>query len=186
MEPIVWLDMEMTGLDPARCTPVEVAVVLTDSDLREIEATETVIHQPDEALAVMEPVVVDMHTRSGLLERVRASTVSVAAADQQLAALLAGQMAPGKGILAGNSIHTDRAFVRKYFPETERFLHYRMIDVSSVKELVRRWYGEAALYHKDNAHTAMADVRESIAELGHYRRTLFRDAPVPATAATET
>lgn len=165
--------MEMTGLDPAVCVPVEIAAVVTSAQLEELGSMETVIYQPEEKLSGMAPVVVEMHTKSGLLDRIRSAQTSLAQADEMLAGLLAQHVEPGRGVLAGNSIHTDRAFIRAYFPKSEQYLHYRMIDVSSFKEVVRRWYGEEALYKKDNAHTAMADIRESIAELAHYRATVF-------------
>ena len=179
---LAWLDMEMTGLDPGSCVPVEVALIVTDSDLHELDSYETVIHQDEGALATMAPIVVEMHTKSGLLERIRASEVSLGEADRGLEALLRAHFAAGSAVLAGNSIHTDRAFVRAYFPRAEALLHYRMVDVSSLKELVRRWYGEEMLYPKQNAHTAMADIRESLAELRHYRREVMR-APASLAAA---
>lgn len=166
----------MTGLDPEACVPLEVAVVVTDSELDEVASTEAVVHQPESAFANMVPVVVEMHTKSGLLDRVRTSSTSLKEVDRELAELVSSQVKAGEAVLAGNSIHTDRAFVRRYFPALEALLHYRMIDVSSIKELARRWYGEAALPPKQNAHTAMADIRESIGELRHYRRLLWRPA----------
>jgi oligoribonuclease len=173
--PIVWLDMEMTGLDPRICVPLQVAVVLTDGDLKELDVMEATIWQPDSALETMEPFVRDMHTTNGLLEQVRASKLSVAQVEQQMLGLLTQHCDYRKGILAGSSIHQDRKFLDAYFPTFSNFLHYRMIDVSSVKELVKTWYGPEYTYSKSDeaAHTALADIRESIAELQHYRQAYF-------------
>jgi oligoribonuclease len=173
--PLIWLDMEMTGLDPEQCVPIEVAVVVTDASLGELATMEAVIHQPDSALEQMSEIVREMHTANGLIDRVRGSTRQLAEVDQELASLVSGYAGDHTGVLAGNSIHTDRLFVKRYFPLLESLLHYRMVDVSSLKELVRRWYGEDALYAKpDSDHTALADARASIAELAFYRQTCFR------------
>ena len=171
---IVWLDMEMTGLDPETCVPIEVAMIITDSELTELGSYEAVLSATGEALATMDDFVRDMHTRNGLLEKVRVATTSLAAADAAMLALVNAWCEPRTGVLAGNSIWQDRRFVRRYFPALEAALHYRMIDVSTLKELARRWYGEAALFEKESPHTAMADIRASIAELAHYRETLWR------------
>ncbi len=175
---LVWLDMEMTGLDPVRCVPIEVAVIITDGELNEIEGAsyEAVIHQPESAFEGMAPIVVEMHTDNGLLDRVRASTTSLADVDTAMATLISKNCEPGKALLAGNTIGQDRLFIRRYFPETEATLHYRQVDVSSFKEMVRRWYGGQALFAKVSSHTAMADIRTSIAELAYYRKNHFRDA----------
>ncbi len=175
--PLVWLDMEMTGLDPRRCVPLQVAVVITDSDLGELDAGEVTIWQPEEVLARVEPFVRKMHTDNGLLDRVRASQHGLAQTEREVVALVAKWCPLGSGVLAGNSIHTDRRFIKAYFPLLDGYLHYRMVDVSSIKELVHRWYGRDALFHKPlQLHTALEDVRESIAELKHYRRELWRPA----------
>lgn len=175
---LVWLDMEMTGLDPVRCVPIEVAVIITDGQLREIEGAsyEAVIHQPESAFDGMPPVVVDMHTANGLLDRVRASKTQLEDVDAAIAELITQHCEAGKALLAGNTIGQDRAFIRQHFPKIEATLHYRLLDVSSVKEIVRRWYGPGALFAKDSSHTAMADIRTSIAELAYYRKNHFRDA----------
>ena len=174
--PIVWLDMEMTGLDPVTCVPLQVAVVLTDNDLNEVAALEMDVWAPEPALAVMEPFVRKMHTDNGLLERVRKSDISVAQAEQKMMSLLSQHCDYRTAILSGNSIHQDRRFMDVYFPVLSGFLHYRMIDVSSIKELIRRWYGESYTFRKGDAtHTALLDIRESIAELKHYRS--FFNAP---------
>ena len=173
--PIVWLDMEMTGLDPRVCVPLQIAVVITDSNLNELEVCESTIWQSEETLAGMEPFVRRMHTDNGLLDRVRASDTSVVQSERMVMAAVARWCPFGCGVLAGNSIHTDRAFVRVYFPTLHGYLHYRMIDVSSVKELVSRWYGADKAYVKPRAdHTALSDVRESIAELRHYRLAVMQ------------
>jgi len=175
---LVWLDMEMTGLDPVRCVPIEVAVIITDGELNEIEGAsyEAVIHQPESAFEGMAPIVVEMHTDNGLLDRVRNSKTSVSEADAAIAALVTSHCEAGKALLAGNTIGQDRMFIRRYFPATESTLHYRQVDVSSFKEMVRRWYGGQALFAKNSSHTAMADIRTSIAELAYYRKNHFRDA----------
>lgn len=167
--------MEMTGLDAETCVPIEVAIIVTDPDLAELGAAHGIVHQPEAALASMSDFVRQMHTDNGLLERVRASTTPAAELEDALCELVAAHVGPGEGVLAGNSIHTDRRFITRYFPRLERLLHYRMVDVSSIKELVRRWYGEGALFPKaESDHTALADARASIAELAFYRANLFR------------
>src|SRR5262245_58936069 len=138
--------MEMTGLDPARCVPVQVADVITTSDLVELDNLELTIWQPESALATMEPFVRNMHTQNGLLEQVKKSEISRAEAEKRMMALLTRWTPYREGILCGNSIHTDRRFLQEYFPVFEGYLHYRMVDVSSLKELVRRWYGQDALF----------------------------------------
>ncbi len=174
---LVWLDMEMTGLDPVRCVPIEVAVIITDGELNEIEGAsyEAVIHQPDSAFEGMADIVVQMHTDNGLLDRVRNSTTSMETVDEELAALITKNCVPGKALLAGNTISQDRLFIRRYLNKMEATPHYRQVDVSSFKEMVRRWYGGAALFAKDSSHTAMADIRTSIAELAYYRKNHFKE-----------
>lgn len=172
-ERIVWLDMEMTGLWPESCVPIEVAAIITEGDLSELGMMEAIIHQPEGALENMIPVVREMHTKNGLLERVRASSTTLQEADEELAALIAEYCEPGKAVLAGNTIHQDRLFIRRYFPESEKTLHYRMIDVSSIKELVKRWYGEDKGFSKSSDHTAAEDIRSSIRELRYYRQHCF-------------
>ena len=175
---LVWLDMEMTGLDPVTCVPIEVAIIVSDSELVEVQGAsyEAVIHQSESALASMPPVVVDMHTKNGLLDRVRASQHTLAEVDTAMAKVIAEHCEAGKALLAGNTIQQDRLFIRRYFPETEKTLHYRQVDVSAFKEMVRRWYGPEAVFAKDCKHTAMDDIRSSIEELTYYRKRFFRDA----------
>jgi len=173
---LVWLDMEMTGLDPIACVPIEVAVIITDGNLQEIPGAfyEAVIHQPEDALQNMPPIVVDMHTKNGLLDRVRLSTTTLEEADQAIHTLLRAHCQEGSAVLSGNTIGQDRRFIRRYFPQTETQLHYRQVDVSSVKEMVKRWYGPKAIFSKESSHTAMSDIRTSITELAYYRSNYFR------------
>ncbi len=174
----VWLDLEMTGLDPETCAIIEIGVIITGPDLRPIAEMDRVIWQPEEVLLRMEPVVREMHTRNGLLDKVRASNTSLRVAERDITALVAEHCALGEGILAGNSIHTDRRFLFRYMPLLERYLHYRMVDVTSLKVLSRAWYPNLVEPRKPpSGHTALADVRNSIAELQYYRDTLFRGTP---------
>lgn len=174
----MWVDLEMTGLDPAHDVIVELAVVITDGTLeREEDGPDVVIHQPAEALATMAPVVSEMHARSGLTELVAASTVTVAEAEAEALDFVRRHVPDaGTAPLAGNSVHSDRAFLRRYMPDLEAYLHYRIVDVSTVKELARRWYPAEleAAPKKEGGHRALADIRESIGELRHFRGTIFR------------
>ena len=172
-EPLVWLDMEMTGLNPEQCLPIEVAVIVTDADLNELAHCEAVIHQSEESMSHMDDFVRNMHTENGLLNKVIASNRLLSEVDQEFADFLEIHVG-NKGVLAGNSIHADRAFIKKYFPLVEAQLHYRMVDVSTFKELVKRWYGEDQLFTKTNQHTAMADIRESLVELNYYKKKFFK------------
>lgn len=173
--PLVWLDMEMTGLDPEVCVPLQVAMVITDPELKELDSVEVTIWQPEEKLSLMEPFVQQMHAHNGLTKAVRRSDQSLRDAEKALLSMLARWCPPGTGILCGNSIHQDRRFLAAYFPVVHGYLHYRMVDVSTLKELGERWYGSDVLYKKGStAHTALADVRESIAELRHYRGSMFK------------
>ena len=173
----MWMDLEMTGLDPGKDVIVEIATLVTDDDLNVVaEGPDLVVHQPDAALAVMEAFVLDMHTKSGLLDAIRASTVSLdEAGAQTLAFIKEHAPEPGTVPLCGNSIGTDRRFLAAYLPEIENWLHYRSVDVSSVKELVRRWYPSvrADRPKKAGAHRALDDIRESVAELRYYRERVF-------------
>ncbi len=172
---LVWLDMEMTGLDPVTCVPVQVAMVITSPELTELDCMEVTIWQPEEKLAVMAPIVRRMHTENGLLSKIRSSEHALNDAERQMLSFLGRWVRPGEGVLAGNSIHQDRRFLSAYFPVVNGYLHYRMVDVSTLKELARRWYGPEALMNKGaSEHTALADIRESIRELAHYRRAIFK------------
>ena len=172
---IVWCDLEMTGLEPANHAILELGLIITRSDLKPLAEFEVAIWQPEEVLARMEPYVRDMHTRNGLLERVRNSTHSLRNAEHDACSKVLEFASWNEAILAGNSIHTDRSFITRYMPGFDRLLHYRMIDVSSIKLLTRAWYPRAPGRSKvEAAHTAMADLRESIAELAYYRQTFFK------------
>lgn len=173
------MDLEMTGLDPATEVIVEIATIVTDDELNIVEeGPDLVISQPDDVLERMDPFVVNMHTTSGLLELIKTSTVSHDEAAAQTLAFIQKYSPEAKKIpLCGNSIGTDRRFLAKYMPDIENWLHYRCVDVSSVKELVKRWYPglEHARPNKINTHRALDDVRESINELRFYREHIFRE-----------
>lgn len=171
----VWCDLEMTGLDPAKNVIIEMGLVITGPDLKPIAEFERAIWQPEEALLNTEPFVRDMHTRNGLLERVRKSDCSLRTAEKEATALLSQHVEFGEGILAGNSIHMDRAFLTRHMPGFDRYLHYRMIDVSSLKILTKAWYPNAPGRTKvDASHTVLSDLRASLAELAFYQQTFFK------------
>ncbi|MCG3133143.1 MAG: Oligoribonuclease [Planctomycetes bacterium] len=175
---LVWMDLEMTGLDPERCVILEIATIVTEEDLTVVaEGPELVIHATDEELARMPEVVVKMHAKSGLTNRVRASKVTLEDAERQTLAFIRKHCRT-KGIhpICGNSIGTDRKFVAKWMPKIDRHLSYRSVDVSSIKELARRWYPDAfeGRPEKKKGHRALADIRESIEELRYWKRTVFR------------
>jgi oligoribonuclease len=179
-QPLVWIDLEMTGLDPASERIVEIAVIVTDGHLeRLVEGPDLVIHAPDDVLAQMDDVVVEMHAGSGLTDEIRASELSIGQAEEQVLAFVRRFVPePNTAPLAGNSVHADRAFLRRYMPELEAHLHYRNVDVSTLKELVRRWYPDLleTAPAKAGGHRALADIRESIDELRWYRERVFRPA----------
>jgi len=182
---LVWMDLEMTGLDHTRDLIVEIATIVTDDELRVVaEGPDLVVHADDAALAAMDPVVIDMHTRSGLLAAIRTSTVSLEEAGGATFEFIKAHVPKARTVpLCGNSIGTDRRFLASYLPEIESYLHYRSVDVSSVKELVKRWYPDitSAMQRKLGSHRALDDIRSSIEELRWYRGQVF----VPATAAFE-
>ena len=184
-ERLVWIDCEMTGLDLGSDALIEVAALVTDSELNVLgTGVDVVIHASEEALAGMPEVVVEMHARSGLTEAVRASTVSVAEAQRLVLDYVRTWVPePHTAPLCGNSIATDRAFISRDMPELDNWLHYRMVDVSSIKELCRRWFPRVyfAQPQKGMAHRALADIQESIRELRYYRRTLFVAQPGPTS-----
>lgn len=177
----------MTGLEPERHVIVEIATLITDDDLEIVaEGPDLVVHQPPEAMAEMDDFVRDMHTRSGLLPAIEASTISLEDAGAQTLAFIRQHVPEARTVpLCGNSIGTDRRFLARYLSEIEEYLHYRSVDVSTLKELARRWYPAdlAALPRKQTAHRALDDIRESIDELRFYRERLFRTAD--ADGATE-
>ena len=182
----MWIDCEMTGLDLSKDKLIEIAALVTDSELNILgEGVDIVIHADDDALANMPAVVTDMHAKSGLTDEVRASTVTLEEAEQRVLAYIKEHVpVAGTVPLAGNSIGTDRGFISRDMTALDTYLHYRMIDVSSIKELSRRWYpriyyGQPA---KGLAHRALADIKESIKELQYYRRTAFVASPGPSTS----
>jgi len=187
LDRLVWADCEMTGLDLRQDALIEIAVLVTDSELRVLdEGVDIVITAPDELLDGMQPVVREMHAHSGLTEAVRASTTTVAEAEQQVLDYLRKHIPEARTVpLCGNSIATDRAFLARDMPELDAFLHYRMVDVSSIKELCRRWYPRVYFSQpqKGLTHRALADVKESIRELRYYRSTVF--VPVPGPTSEE-
>jgi oligoribonuclease len=180
---LVWLDLEMTGLDVSRHVIVEVAVLVTDPQLEPLDdGVDVVVHQPLAALAEMDDYVRTMHTKSGLLKEIEASTVSLTEAGRQALEYVARHVpAAGTAPLCGNSIGVDRRFLDRQLPELDAYLHYRSVDVSSLKELCRRWY--PGVYKKRpgkrETHRALDDVRESIAELRYYRDTMLRPVEAP-------
>jgi oligoribonuclease len=172
------MDLEMTGLEPQRHVIVEIATLITDDQLNIIaEGPDLVIHASSEELAQMGPFVTEMHTKSGLLPQIIASTITVAEAQLQTLEFLRSHISEAGSVpLCGNSIGTDRRFLQEYMPDLEVFFHYRNVDVSTIKELARRWNPDvlAAMPEKESAHRALDDIRESINELIHYRATLFQ------------
>ena len=174
---LVWLDLEMTGLEVESHVILQAALVITDAELRPLEEFCCDIWQPEAELAKMSPFVRDMHDKTGLLARVQQSLTDTRRAEQQLLEIVTG-WCPYGAVLCGNSIWQDRRFIDRYMPGLAAYLTYRLLDVSSVKVLARTWYGQSAVYVKPSAgeHDALVDIRNSIAELAHYRRTLFRGA----------
>ncbi len=173
---LVWIDLEMSGLDPDRERILEIATIVTDGQLEVVaEGPEIVIHQPDSLLDAMDDWNRDHHGGSGLTERVRASTIDTADAERQTLEFIAAHVPERAAPLAGNSVHQDRLFLARYMPELEGYLHYRNVDVSTVKELVRRWHPQAfeGRPRKKGSHRALDDIRESIDELRYYRRAVF-------------
>jgi oligoribonuclease len=177
-DPLVWLDLEMTGLDVTRHVVVELAVLVTDSALEPLDdGIDIVIHQPESAMAEMDDFVRKMHTRSGLLTEIAASDVTLADAEARALAYVRSHVPTARTApLCGNSIGVDRRFMHQQLSELDEYLHYRSVDVSSLKELCRRWYPD--LYKqrpgKNEAHRALDDVRESIAELRYYRDAMLK------------
>jgi oligoribonuclease len=183
---LVWIDCEMTGLRLGTDKLIEIAALVTDSELNVLgEGVDIVIHADDDALAAMPDVVTKMHENSGLTDEVRKSTVTLAEAEQQVLAYIREHVpVAGTAPLAGNSIATDRGFIARDMPDLDTYLHYRMIDVSSIKELSRRWYPRIYFGQPEKglAHRALADIKESIRELKYYRKTAFVAEPGPSTS----
>ena len=173
---LVWIDLEMTGLDPDRDRIIEVAVVVTDAHLAgRIAGPVLAIHQSDEVLDAMDAWNKGTHGRSGLIDRVKASTVDEAQAETLVIDFLQRHVPKGRSPMCGNSICQDRRFLARTMPRLEAFFHYRNLDVSTLKELARRWKPDImAGFHKAQAHTALADIEESIDELAYYREHLLR------------
>lgn len=173
---LVWIDLEMTGLDPASDCIIEIATVVTDKQLNILaEGPVIAIHQSDEVLAGMDEWNTRQHGRSGLVERVRQTRVAERDAELATLTFLSRHAEPGASPMCGNSICQDRRFLARWMPELERFFHYRNLDVSTLKELARRWApGVADAFHKESQHLALQDIRDSIEELKHYRQHFIR------------
>lgn len=171
---LIWIDLEMTGLDPQRDEIIEIATIVTDSELNILaEGPVIAIHQSHEIMDNLDDWNRRHHSASGLIERVKASSISLAQAETQTIEFLSKYLEAGKSPMCGNSICQDRRFLARHMPQLEKFFHYRNLDVSSLKELVARWYPQHQ-YHKKNTHQALADIQESIAELKYYRQHVFK------------
>ncbi len=178
------MDLEMTGLDAERHVIVEIATLVTDDELAIVaEGPDLVVHQDEAAMTSMDPFVKDMHTTSGLLPLIEASTISLAEAGALTLAFIKEHVPEARTVpLCGNSIGTDRRFLVRYLPEIEEYLHYRSVDVSTIKELARRWYPEVlkGRAEKEGRHRALDDIKASVDELRHYRETVFKPQERPA------
>ena len=172
---LVWVDLEMTGLDAQRDVILQAALIVTTPGLDVLEEYACDVWQPERELEKMTPFVRDMHTKTGLLDRVRASRLEVTAAERHLLERVAG-WCPYQAVLCGNSVGQDKRFLERYMPALAGYLTYRIVDVSSIKVLARLWYGEGAAYKKpdEGEHDALVDIRNSIAELRYYRKTVFK------------
>jgi oligoribonuclease len=171
---LAWIDLEMTGLDSESDVILQAALVVTNRALESLEEFACDVWQPAEALGRMAPIVRQMHERTGLLDRIATARLDVRQVEQELLQRVAG-WCPYPAVLCGSSIWSDRRFIDRYMPGLARYLHYRMLDVSSIKLLARKWYGQSHVFSSSEVgkHDALADVRRSIAELQHYRRHLF-------------
>jgi oligoribonuclease len=171
---LAWIDLEMTGLDPVHDVILQAALIITNSELEPLEEFSCDVWQPESALGSMSPFVREMHEKTGLLARVRASRVDAFAAEKKLLERIAG-FCPYPAMLCGNSIGHDKRFIDRHMPALSGYLSYRCVDVSSIKVLAKLWYGEAGVYQKptDGEHDAVFDIRQSIAELAHYRNSIF-------------
>ncbi len=173
----IWIDLEMTGLEPEKDVILQIATIVTDGDLNIIaQGPEIVISQPEKALDGMDKWCTAVHTKSGLCDKVKASDTSVQEAESQTLAFLRDHCTEGRSPLAGNSVWMDRVFIMKYMPRLYNFLHYRTIDVSTIKELCKAWYDQTdqVKFKKQNAHRALDDIIESIDELKFYRQLMFQ------------
>lgn len=173
---LVWIDLEMTGLDVKKDVILEIACIITDGNLNLIaEGPSLVVHQSEDLLAAMDAWPKNQHTQSGLIERVRASSITIDQAEEQIVSFIKKYCSPSTAVLAGNSVWQDRIFLHAYMPRILAYLHYRIIDVTSVKELVAHWYPDDphVKFEKRDTHRALQDIQESIAELKHFRKYFF-------------
>lgn len=173
----VWIDCEMTGLDVSKDVLLEIATIITDTNLNIIEeGSNIIIHQQEQHLQAMLPIVKELHQKSNLIEEVKTSNISLHEAQEQTLALIEKHCAQQEAVLAGNSVWQDALFLRKYMPRVTDYLNYRIVDVSAVKLLVRQWYPQShyVSFKKAETHRALTDIRESINELKHYRQYFFK------------
>jgi oligoribonuclease len=171
---LIWIDLEMTGLDPEKMVILEIASIVTDADLNLIaEGPHLAINYPESVLENMEEWSRTHHQESGLLDRVRSSDFDCSSAEQKTLNFVSAHCAKGKSPLCGNTVWQDRRFLVKHMPLLESYFHYRLIDVSTIKELVARWYPNLPAYQKKKNHLALSDIRESIGELRYYRENIF-------------
>ena len=172
---LVWIDLEMTGLDPEKDLILEIATVMTDCRLEPVaEGSNITINQPEELLLSMDEWAITHHEKSGLLDDVKRSSYDCQRAEQETLEFLSIYCKKGESPLCGNSVWQDRQFLKRHMPTLEEFFHYRNIDVSSIKELVRRWYPSLPPYEKRTSHRALSDIKESINELRYYRKRVFQ------------
>ena len=172
---LIWLDLEMTGLNPEQDRIIEIATVITDEQLNLLaEGPVLALNQPEAVLAAMDDWNMEQHTRSGLLQRVRDSEYAESEAEQLTLEFLSRYVPAGVSPMCGNTIYQDRRFLRRYMPELESYFHYRNLDVSTVKELVKRWTNNQEPFAKESTHLALNDIRDSIEELRHYRELYFK------------
>jgi oligoribonuclease len=170
----VWIDLEMTGLDPNHDVILEIATVITTAELTNpIQGPHCVIHQPDAILNTMNPWCIEQHTASGLTDAVKGSTTTLQQAEEQTLAFIKQHCSPQSGLLAGNSVWQDKIFLQNYMSSITDYLFYRIIDVTTLKELIRAWYPDHEEFKKDESHRALDDIKKSIAELHYYKTTFF-------------